>query len=143
MIESEIGRKLFLKSHLLRLFMLSGWAREDARAPESESRTERGFRRLAELAGEHGFQPVIVVFPLFEPLDTYRWRGMHEQAGRLAQANRLPILDLMPAFIEESGGDLLQLQGRCNREHPDERGHRVAARTIERFLLDTGILGLD
>lgn len=133
-IDGVIAQRLFLKSHLLRLIWLTGWAREKQPKRETVSRTEKGFRRLSELAKEYGFQPVIVVFPLLEPLEGYRWHQHHRQAARLAKKYGLPVLDLLDAFSEASSGDLKRLQGRCNREHPDETGHRVAALEIEQFL---------
>jgi lysophospholipase L1-like esterase len=141
-IDSEIGRKLFLHSHLARLIYLRNWTPDPTPQRDTMSRTERAFVRLAALAREHDFQPVVVVFPLFEPIASYRWHDAHRRAARLAAKNSLPILDLLGPFAEASQGDLSRLQGRCNREHPDETGHEVAARAIERYLLETGLIQL-
>jgi len=134
-IEGLIGRSLVLKSHLARLIWLRH-AKPAPAAPDpgSGSRTERGFARLAELARRHGFQPVVMVFPLFEPAASYRWRAQHARVADLAARAGMPVLDLFEAFAAASGGDLRRLQGRCSREHPDEQGHRVAARELLAFL---------
>lgn len=146
-LESVVGRHLVLKSHLARLIWLKHAKPAAPAAPPGaptvdagRSRTDRGFERLAALGREHGFQTVVVVFPLFEPVATYRWRAYHQQVAALAARNGFPVLDLLDAFAAETGGDLRVLQGRCNREHPDESGHRVAAREIKAFLAARGLL---
>jgi lysophospholipase L1-like esterase len=134
-LESVIGQHLVLRSHLARLIWLRhAQPRTATKATPGTSRTERGFERLATLAREHDFQPVVVVFPLFEPLASYRWHAQHAQAAQLAARYGLPVLDLLEAFAAAGDGDLRNLQGRCNREHPDEQGHRVAAREIQSYL---------
>jgi len=139
-IDSVIARRLFLKSHLVRLVVLRHWRPEPTPQAELGSRTERGFRRLADLAREHGFRPAVVVFPLFERLDAYRWGRHHARAAELAARFGLPVLDLLEPFAAASEGDLRRLQGRCNREHPDETGHRLAAELTGRFLEERGLL---
>jgi hypothetical protein len=110
-------------------------------APTASSRTEAGFERLASLASTHGFQPVVVVSPLFEPAASYRWHAQHRRVTELATRSDFPVLDLFESFAAAGEGDLRRLQGRCSREHPDERGHRVAATEIRRFLADRGLIG--
>lgn len=139
-IDSEIAQRLFLKSHLLRLVWLRHWRPQPQGQPELVSRTERGFQRLVSLAREHRFRPAVVIFPLFESVATYRWHRHHARAAQLAARFGMPVLDLLEPFTAASEGDLRRLQGRCNREHPDETGHRVAAEAIERFLADNGLL---
>lgn len=145
-IESRIGQRLFLSSHLVRLLWLKFADPQSGprKAPPQEtvSRTERGFRRLAALARKHGFQPLVVVFPFFEPYDRYRWHGTHRRVAELAAQYDIPVLDLLEPFLAASGGDLKQLQGRCNREHPDETGHDAAAIAIQDYLQETGALRL-
>ncbi len=146
-IDSEIGQRVFLSSHLVRLIWLRLRKPESpppARRPKKEkiSRTERGFERLASMAREHDFQPVVVVFPLFESIDTYRWHPSHQRAATLASKYGIPVLDLFRPFQEASGGNLKLLQGRCNREHPDEAGHKVAALAIEEYLRKSGMVSL-
>ncbi len=143
-IDSEIGQKVFLSSHLARMIYLRNWKPEpqapQRRQPERVTRTERGFSRLATLAEEAGFQPVIVVFPLFEPIESYRWIKSHRRVAALGRKFGIPVLDLIVPFKEATEGDLRQLQGRCNREHPDETGHAAAAVAIEKYLRETGLL---
>ena len=143
-LESRIGRHLVLRSHLARVIWLRHAKPEAARATAAAtttgSRTERGFERLASLARTNGFQPVVVVFPLFEPAASYRWHPQHRRVSELATRFGFPVLDLFESFALASEGDLRRLQGRCSREHPDERGHRVAATEIRTFLAARGLI---
>lgn len=143
-IDSEIGQKVFLSSHLARIIYLRNWTPE-RQAPQKKTRekitrTERGFERLAALAQDEGFQPVVVVFPLFEPIKTYRWHKSHRRVADLGKKFGIPVLDLLEPFLTVSDGDLKKLQGRCSREHPDEKGHAAAAVAIEQYLRKTGLL---
>lgn len=141
-LESRLGRHLILRSHLARVIWLRHAKPESAPAvPAASSRTERGFERLASLARTNGFQPVVVVFPLFEPAASYRWHPQHRRVAELATHFGFPVLDLFEPFAIASEGDLRRLQGRCSREHPDERGHRVAATEIREFLAARGLIG--
>lgn len=140
-IDSAIAQRLVLRSHLARLIWVRHWQPPPAaQQQEAVSRTERGFQRLAALAREHGFQPVVVVFPLFERAAEYRWGPFHRRVAQIAARHELPLFDLLAPFIAETDGDLPLLQGRCNREHPDERGHRLAAAAIQDFLLSQGFI---
>ncbi len=147
-IDNVIGKKAFLASHLVRLIWLRNWKPDPQPRPtrrpvrEKISRTERGFERLAALGKEHGFQPIVVVFPLFEPLDTYRWHKSHQRVAALANRYGMQVIDLLEPFKEASHGNLRLMQGRCNREHPDERGHEAAAIAIEKHLRETGLVPL-
>ena len=147
-IDNVIGEKVFLASHLVRLIWLRNWKPDQqpqtTRQPvrEKVSRTERGFERLAALGQEHGFQPIIVVFPLFEPLETYRWHRSHARVAALAKRYGIQVIDLLDPFTEASQGNLKRLQGRCNREHPDEVGHEAAAVAIEKYLRENGLVPL-
>ena len=133
-------RTLFLGSHLFRVVALrvsgNGSRDRDGDSPgESGDRLHAGFRRLRALADAHGFEVLVVVFPTIEDARTYRHGPIHEQVRQAALAERFHHLDLWSAFLDASQGDLSRLQGRCSREHPDERGHAVAARAIHQFVL--------
>lgn len=145
-IDSEIGQRIFLSSHLVRLVWLRNWKPEpptqEKPQRETVSRTEKGFEQLASLARRNGFQPVVVVFPLFESIDKYRWHRSHQRVAAIAGKFGLPVLDLLDNFVEITGGDLKQLQGRCSREHPDERGHEAAAIAIDEYLREAGLARL-
>ena len=141
---SDLFQQLYLDSDLLR-FALQRWQviaakwrtrRDDAKV----DRTVNGFARLARLGSEHGFGTVVAVFPAFESWEPYQREGEHAAVAAKAAAQGFAYLDLLPAFRAASHGNFRVLQGRCNREHPDEQGHAVAARAIESFLIDRGLV---
>lgn len=142
---SEAFRTAYLSSDLLRFVAQRTqllWEQDGKDRGARGDRTEEGFARVAQLAGERGFETVVATFPLFQRFDAYPRRQEHEAVARKAQAHGFHHLDLLPAFLAASGGDPRALQGRCSREHPDERGHAVAARAIEEFLVAQGLVGL-
>jgi hypothetical protein len=115
----------------------------DSKDPEGEKKKEKvdyskvGFEWLGELAAEHGFRTLVVVFPYFEPFDAYprHAQAAHDRAHRYASDHGFEVLDLLPAFREASDGDATALRGRCWSVHPDEKGHAVAAEEIAEYLL--------
>jgi lysophospholipase L1-like esterase len=96
--------------------------------PPTWSRVERGFERLAGLARRHGFHALVVVFPVFQDLDRYPLRGVHERVVAAAGAAGLPALDLLATYegSARAGGGRFAI----NALHPDARGHEIAARAI-------------
>jgi lysophospholipase L1-like esterase len=137
-------RELYLASDLLRFVVqrtrvLSRGV--DKVRDAQRDRTEEGFARIAQLGAAHGFDTLVATFPLFQRFDAYPRGAEHAAVARKAEARGFHHLDLLPAFREASGDDARALQGRCNREHPDERGHAVAAEAIESYLVDNGLVG--
>jgi lysophospholipase L1-like esterase len=141
-----VQSEAIMRSHLVRLVwhrfpLLRG---ADAKDPEGEKKKEKvdyskvGFEWLGELAAEHGFRTLVVVFPYFEPFDDYPLHAKegHARAQKYASENGFEVLDLLPAFREASDGDATALRGRCWSVHPDEKGHAVAAEEIADYLLD-------
>jgi lysophospholipase L1-like esterase len=139
---SAAFRSLYLSSDLLR-FVAQRWqllSRRGAPDAQRPDRTEQGFGRIAELAALHRFDTLVAVFPLFQSFDAYPRAAEHAAVARKTEARGFHFLDLLPAFRAASGGDPRALQGRCNREHPDERGHAVAAEAIEKYLIDNELI---
>jgi hypothetical protein len=69
-----------------------------------------------------------VVFPVFEDLDRYPLRGVHERVLAAARAAGLPALDLLASYerSEREGRRSLAV----NALHPNAFGHEIAARAI-------------
>jgi lysophospholipase L1-like esterase len=135
---------LYLRSDLVRFVVqrtkiVSRGTRWLAREPDPDH-TRAGFTRIARLGDEHRFTTVVAIFPLFEGFDPYPRSAEHEAAAARAQAAGFHALDLLPAFAAASHGNARALQGRCSREHPDERGHAVAADTIAAYLVAHGLV---
>jgi lysophospholipase L1-like esterase len=143
--KSAAFRQLYLGSDLVRFVVQRSQllsrrgAATDARQPD---RTEQGFARIAELGALHRFETLVATFPLFQSFDAYPREAEHAAVAAKSSARGFHHLDLLPAFRAASAGDPRVLQGRCNREHPDERGHQVAAEAIERYLLDNDLIAL-
>jgi lysophospholipase L1-like esterase len=106
--------------------------------PEAWGRVERGFGSLATMARRHGFEALVVVFPVFEDLDRYPLRGVHERVLAAARAAPLPALDLLASYerSEREGERSLAV----NSLHPNALGHEIAARAISDELAARGWL---
>ena len=135
----EVRKSLFLRSHLFRRAYLSFRVAEEE-VVGGPARTEPGFERLAALAGEHGFEVAIVVFPLFGQEEPYPWAEDHARVSALGERHGFPVLDLLEPFRVAGEGKLGAMQGRCNREHPDERGHAMAGKAVAAFLRAEGLV---
>lgn len=145
-------KELFFKSQLVRLvgYRLSLLARHlglrGAQTTSAKSRNDRGdrvgraFGTLAQLSQQYRFRTLIAVFPFFETWSDYPESRMHREVRRKARRRHFLHLDLLHAFQESSPWDCRQLQGRCNREHPDEAGHRLAASAIGEFILENNLV---
>jgi len=141
---SDAFRRLYLSSHLMRLSLqrtqlLWRGVRKLRRELEGD-RTEEGFARVAQLAEEHRFATVVATFPLFQDFADYPRLAEHDVVASRSRAQKFHHLDLLPAFRAASQDDASAVQGRCSREHPDERGHLVAARAIEEYLIANGLV---
>jgi lysophospholipase L1-like esterase len=141
---SEIFQQVYLGSDLVRFAMQRGQVlsakRRGKRGPGQVDRTAIGCGRLAQLGAEHGFGVVVAAFPAFENWEPSAREGEHTAVAAKAAAEGFAFLDLLPPFRAASNGRFRVLQGRCNREHPDEQGHLVAARAIEAFLVERGLV---
>jgi len=106
--------------------------------PAAWGRVERGFGSLTTMARRHGFEALVVVFPVFEDLDRYPLRGVHERVLAAARAASLPALDLLASYerSEREGERSLAV----NSLHPNALGHEIAARAIADELTARGWL---
>ena len=99
---------------------------------------ESAMRRIAMLAGRHGFAPLLVSFPIplmlerSFPRSSYPAR-LHAVAARAG----IPLLDLEPAFRAAYRGHD-SLFHPYDASHPNAAGHAIAATEIVRFLLAAG-----
>jgi len=130
-----LGVRLFQHSHLFRL----AWQRlralsQSDEEPPGEARVESGFDEIFDMSRRHGFSVAMAIFPMFEKFDTYARGNHHRWAREHAETRGFHVLDLLPVFRGASDDDWNRFRGRCNREHPDERGHALAARAIGDYL---------
>ena len=142
-LAEAVARSAFLNSHLVRLVWL------ELRNPSEKSRTPQdpdvAFARLQELGNDHGFNTVVVLFPLFEDYEQARKASdgifdLHElrhEARMNAEKSGFSVLDLYGPFMQYApvdGSGNWPLRGRCTGSHPDENGHKFAAEEIAKYL---------
>lgn len=110
-----------------------------------------GWKQLCEAVGtfkkrcdEHDVDLVAVIFPLLSNdlhPERYPFRKMHEALKSVFAENRVPCLDLFPAYAGLSSDRLTVVPS--IDEHPNEIAHRIAADEILEFLLDEEIIDHD
>ncbi|MDH3214118.1 MAG: SGNH/GDSL hydrolase family protein [Myxococcales bacterium] len=90
------------------------------------------------LARRHGFQLVLVVFPLLWDLgDGYPFAGIHAEVAAAGHRLDIPVLDLLQAF---QGQETEALWVHPSNHHPNEKAHSIAARALFAFLNERGLL---
>jgi hypothetical protein len=96
----------------------------------------KALKTMGALCREHGVPLVVAIFPLLgNPLDArYPFVQVHERVSQAATDAGAKVVDLLPAY---SGlrWELLVVDGAAD-EHPNEIGHRIAARALLRALSD-------
>lgn len=100
----------------------------------TSSPVEAGFRELATLAEEHTFDVWVMIWPYFQRFDDYEFASLHARANRIAEKEGFPTLDLFEDLVRESEGDARTL--RCDRVHPNHRGHAAAANLMAHRLAE-------
>jgi lysophospholipase L1-like esterase len=88
---------------------------------------------LAERSRRDGFVLAAVIFPLLLDFESYPMAEYHERIAAEFERNGIPHLDLLDAYGRERA-ETLRIQP-WDDSHPNARGHAIAAREIERFLL--------
>ena len=102
------------------------------------------FARLGAFARERGVPIAVVIHPVFEEgrgYDAYTLARLHAELRRLAEAAGLPVLDLLETYRGHDPESLKQhAPDVYDPWHPNARGHALAARAIERFLVREGLV---
>lgn len=87
---------------------------------------------LRDRVREAGGAFAVVAFPILVGFDgDYPFQDVEDAVVEFARKQQIPILDLLPAFRGESAPDLWVSP---LDQHPNARGHEIAARAIEPFL---------
>ena len=140
---------LFDHSHLYRLLVEQQKQREFGRAyfgsmqaaylgsPTETREWQRAQENLLSIRDEtreRGAEFVLVIFPvLFELGDDYPLQAVVDEIERFGASNQIPTLSLLPAF---RGEDASALWISPLDQHPNERGHAIAAQAITEFLVE-------
>jgi lysophospholipase L1-like esterase len=133
--QRALAHSLFVESHLVRVLWLSTRRGEATVTTGRPRRVDLAFDRLRLLGEQHGFDVLVVIFPFLEA-NSPAWERQHEITRQRARERGFDVLDLLPVYSEAAPEGLAAMQGRCNLEHPDERGHEVAAQAIAEWLGD-------
>lgn len=128
----ELYRGLFFQSHLVRFAALRLSSVEVGDETPPRDRTALGFAELERLSKEHGFDTLVVVFPMFGDLDAYPHLAEHGAAAQKTLTHGFDLLDLLPSF--RAGASEADVCSPCCDAHPNAWGHTVAAREIARHL---------
>ncbi len=113
------------------------WVSKQCAIPENWAIVERGFRELADITAADATPVVVVIFPMLYDFDNYPFAALHESVQAEARKHGFPVLDLFRAFAEFDADELQAAPG--DLVHLSAKGHRVAARSIHRFLLENEI----
>ena len=98
-------------------------------------RAKYSFRRFSEfhqLVRANGQQFAVMIFPLLYDFDSYPFQEIHDRLHAFLDEERIPYLDLLPAFSSYPAEDLWV---HSVDHHPNELAHRVTAEQLEEFLL--------
>lgn len=101
--------------------------------PAKIGRIRYSFRRLRELADEHGFRPLVMIIPFLTQLDgRYPYESAHRIVRSEARARGLQVLDLTSRFM---AADIESLRpNETDFVHPNEEGHRLIADALGSLL---------
>jgi lysophospholipase L1-like esterase len=97
--------------------------------------------RGRQLAESIGARFAVVIFPfMYELNDSYPFLSLHELVAARCRTEQIPCLDLLPAFKGQSYTDLWVHPA---DQHPNEKGHAIAADAIADFLIDDRLIEPD
>ena len=83
----------------------------------------------------------VVIFPfMYELNEKYPFHAIHQMISDFAADNDIPVLDLFDRFKGESYRDLWV---HPSDQHPNEKGHKIAAEAIAEFILRNDLLSKD
>ena len=103
--------------------------------PEKEQkwgRAQQNIKGIQKFCAENGIELVVAIFPLlFELEKTYPFREEVEEIDSFLRSNRIPSVNLLPAF---KGKKTHFLWSGLTDSHPNRTAHRLAAEAIFRFL---------
>lgn len=105
------------------------WASEDNRL-----KVLGAFDKLEALRERHGFDVVVVIWPLITDYKGYRLGTIHKWVTLEARKRGFESVDLLPVFSKHPFDDL-QVSAE-DSTHPNELGHRLAAETFLTWFWD-------
>jgi lysophospholipase L1-like esterase len=93
---------------------------------------QRNLLRLRDRARERSLPMGLVVFPILVELGpNYPFQAICREIAEFARSNGIPVHDLLPAFLGQDGPALWVS---AFNQHPNARGHRIAADAMYPFV---------
>jgi hypothetical protein len=100
-------------------------------------RAREALREAREHCARSGARLALAVHPILVDLDDYPFGAIHATVLEFCAAERIPAVDLLPAF---AGRHARELWVHENDQHPNELAHALAADLLAGFLVDRGLL---
>jgi lysophospholipase L1-like esterase len=100
--------------------------------PENRKKVSDSLEKLAALGRAHGFDAVVLIWPVLVDFESYPYREIHRWVAEQAESLGIPAIDLLPAFAEAGGRSRFFLSA-DDAFHPNGRGHDVAAAAFEHW----------
>lgn len=86
---------------------------------------------LSNQCKRRGMSFSLVIFPMLFDLKDYQFGDVENEIIRFAEDNEIPVFSLTPGFIGEEDSELWVAS---NNQHPNDKGHRIAASTLLPFM---------
>jgi lysophospholipase L1-like esterase len=102
----------------------------------------KGLEKFKDLSAENGFLPLAVIFPYFEPEESfseYTWN--YDRVINQCRENGVPSINLLDYFKREYSGEKPYPKFHIDKVHPTAYGNRVAAEAIFSYLANSGLSG--
>lgn len=97
---------------------------------------QRYLLAMRDMCEQHGIPYHLIIFPMLLDLESgYRFQTAEDEISRFATQNRIPVYSLLPGFLGLQSSSLWVSR---NDQHPNEKGHAIAAETLYPYL--AGIL---
>ena len=94
--------------------------------------------RMKALSQKMGARFGVVIFPFMYQLDeSHPFSPLHELVRHYCEEEEIPVLDLLTAF---RGQPYLDLWVHPSDQHPNEKGHAIAAEAMANFLVAQGLV---
>ena len=95
-------------------------------------RRQNNLLTIRNLCKKKGIEFHLVIFPLIFGLETdYKFYDVEKEIARFAKVNGIPVFSLINGFIGQNSQELWVSP---NDQHPNEKGHLIAANTLYPYL---------
>jgi len=87
--------------------------------------------KISDLCRKNTISFHLVIFPMLFDLTDYQFHDVEDEIIKFAQRNNISVFSLTPGFIGEKDYELWVAS---HNQHPNEKGHRIAATTLLPFI---------